>query len=281
MTRSLRSALLGAALLLVPAAAAPSAQAASHSATASGGAVSATVTWQKTSRDGASKVHVSIARGGVEVTSDDPQPKCEAFCWEPIAEPPVNVQDLNADGEPEVLVDLYSGGAHCCSMLLIYGFDPAVGKYRRLRRDFGNPGYTLRDADGDGRTEIFTEDDRFSYLFGSYLESARPLMILRYDGRRTVDVTREFPAEVERHSKRILRLYKQLRREKDLDLRGVLAAWQADNYLIGPDAAAQGWEYLKVAQRRGELKRTGANGGVTNGRYLKKLRSYLKKFGYV
>ena len=269
-----------AAAVLLPAAIAPAAQAAPHSETASAGQVSATLTWQTSTSKGASKVHVTVSRAGAELVSQDVQPRCTEFCWEPPGDEPLRLQDLNGDGEPEVLVDLYSGGAHCCSMLLIYGFDAATGQYLKLRRDFGNPGYTLKDLGSDGQVEILTADDRFTYLFTSYLESARPLMILRYDGRTTVDVTRQFPDEIERHAKQLFNFYKRLRRDKELDVRGVLAAWQADNYLLGRRAAARGWRTLAAAQRRRELKRTGANGGPAGARYLRKLRSYLKRFGY-
>ena len=36
----------------------------------------------------------------------------------PASARPVTVRDLDGDGEPEVLVDLYSGGAHCCTYTL-------------------------------------------------------------------------------------------------------------------------------------------------------------------
>ena len=41
-----------------------------------------------------------------------------------IASPrPLTVRDLDGDGEPEVLVDLYTGGAHCCFYTVILRFD--------------------------------------------------------------------------------------------------------------------------------------------------------------
>ena len=35
---------------------------------------------------------------------------------------PLQVVDLDADGEPEVLVDAYTGGAHCCALTEILRF---------------------------------------------------------------------------------------------------------------------------------------------------------------
>jgi hypothetical protein len=272
MTRSLRSALLGAALLLVPAAAAPSAQAASHSATASGGAVSATVTWQKTSRDGASKVHVSIARGGVEVTSDDPQPKCEAFCWEPIAEPPVNVQDLNADGEPEVLVDLYWGGAHCCWYTQVYRYLPATQGYRANVHVWGNFSYVPADLDHDGKQELVTRDNRFSYAFGSFADSRWPVRILTYRLGRLTVVTPRYVSEVARDANALWS--SAMKKPRTVSNQGIVAAWAADEAMLGHSAAAL--RRIDRYSRRGRI-----HGERARVAFAARLRSFLRRTGYV
>ena len=276
----MRQALVAAAVL-APLVAPTAVGAAPTAENATSGQVSAKLAWDQSPDKGASGVRVTITRGGVELVAEDLQPGCREFCWEPPGDEPLRVRDLNADGEPEVLVDLYTGGAHCCSMLRLYGFDPASGRYARLDRDFGNPGYTLRDYRRDGQIEISTTDDRFSYLFTSYLESARPLLVLRYEAGGLVDVTRRFRPEIRSHAKSLYSFYKRLRREGDLDVRGVLAAWQADNYLLGGSAPGRGWEKLRVAARRGELDHVGANRGPEGSRYVLSLRRYLKRFGYI
>lgn len=40
---------------------------------------------------------------------------------------PVKVRDLDADGEPEVLLGLYTGGAHCCFYTLVFRYRPHLG----------------------------------------------------------------------------------------------------------------------------------------------------------
>ena len=260
---------------------APAASAAPKSAGATSGQVSASVNWDETDRRGTRDVRVSITRAGTQLVSEEVQPRCEEFCWTPPGDEPVRVRDVSGDAEPEVLVDLYTGGAHCCSILQVYRFDAATGRYARVRRDFGNAGYTLRDPAGGGQAEFFTGDDRFSYLYTSYLESARPLVVLRFDGGRFVDDTRRYPVELRRHARSLYRFYKRLRRDPDLDLRGVLAAWQADNYAIGRGSAARGWKTLRAAAKRGELRARGANRGPSGKRYLRSLRRNLKRFGYI
>ena len=61
---------------------------------------------------------------------------------------PLQVVDLDADGEPEVLVDAYTGGAHCCALTEILRFDGAA--YAPAETTWGNFGYALKDLDGDG-----------------------------------------------------------------------------------------------------------------------------------
>ena len=263
--------------------AAPAATAAPESRSATAGPVSASVKWDQTDSRGARNVRVSITRAGAElVAGQRVQPNCKEFCWVPPGDEPVRIRDINRDGEPEVLLDLYTGGAHCCSLLMIYEFDPADERYERRRADFGNAGYVLRDVGRDGRVELVTGDDRFSYLYTSYLESARPLLIYRYNqAGKLVDVTRRARKEIRRHRKGLFSFYKRLRRERDLDLRGVLAAWQADNYLLGRGAAARGWKTLRAAERRGELRKRSANSGPSGKRYLRSLRRNLKRFGYI
>ena len=51
----------------------------------------------------------------------------------------VSVRDLDRDGAPEVVLDLYWGGAHCCWYTQIYRYVSAAGTYRPLVHVWGNP----------------------------------------------------------------------------------------------------------------------------------------------
>ncbi len=87
------------------------------------------------------------------------------------------------DGEPEVVVSLYTGGAHCCTISTLYGFQAATGDYRRVRRNWRDAGFRLRDIGRDGSVEFDSRDARFAYAFASYAESFLPLQIFRYRAR--------------------------------------------------------------------------------------------------
>jgi len=189
----------------------------------------------------------------------------------------VVVRDLDADREPEVVLDVYTGGAHCCTESLIYRYVPATRSYRRSVHGWGNAGYRIVDLDRDGRPELQTADDRFAYAFTSFAGSVFPLQIRRFQHGRMLDVTRRFPGPVARDADGLWRAYLRARRDRANDLRGLLAAWLADMYLLG--RGEEGWRALELAYRRGELSR--AEDGWPRGRaYLRALRAFLRRTGY-
>ncbi|HEV7753789.1 MAG TPA: hypothetical protein VGO71_19710 [Baekduia sp.] len=223
----------GVALAAGIAGAAPAAANDAGSVTHSAGAVTATIEWDKADF-GIANPRLYVVRDGVryDLTIAD---ICEAGCivvpddgGDP-ATSAVKVADLDADGEPEVLVDTFSGGAHCCvtARLLTFngsGYTPKDIAYRDV-------GYALKDADGDGRPELVGYDPRFSSVFTAFAGSAFPPQVLQVDKGATVDVTRRFPSLVRADAKRRLRDIRRARRSDDI--RGLLAAYVADQYLLG------------------------------------------------
>jgi hypothetical protein len=124
---------------------------------ARGGAVRASVTF--TERNFFfERIRMKVVRRGRTLLDSPVQrlhcPECNTF--RPAA---VRVRDLDG-GEPEVLLDMYSGGAHCCSVLLVLRYDAAVRTYRSKLLSFGNYGYRLVDLDRDGLPELSAYDER-------------------------------------------------------------------------------------------------------------------------
>jgi hypothetical protein len=252
--------------------------------TESSGPVSATLSYVHNKRDNTyGDLKLVIQRGGgvafdQAITSQD----CEYGCV-PVGAlfddggKSIKVTDLDGDGEPEVLVDLFTGGAHCCLVTEIYSFDGAAGTYARREHNFADPGYTIKDLNRDGVRELKSADFRFAYSLASYAGSALPVQIWRWQNGNLVDVTREFPALIRADSKRHWKIYRRHIRSKD-PLNdpglGALAAWAGDEYLLGHGARVQ--RELKAALRRGWL-----NGGFTRGRgTIKALNKLLKDAGY-
>src|SRR5919197_784923 len=86
----------------------------------------------------------------------------------PVGGGAVRVRDLDRDGEPEELVDFYSGGAHCCYYTDVYRYLPRLATYRPTVGFWGDLGVRLVDLGRDGRLEFRTGDDRFAYAFTSF-----------------------------------------------------------------------------------------------------------------
>ena len=133
-------------------------------------------------------------------------------------------------GDPEVVVDLYWGGAHCCTIGLVYSFDGAG--YRIAEHNFGDPGFRLADLGDDGRTEFLTADDRFAYRYTAYAFSVLPVRVLAWDGSRLSDETAAYPDRIRADLRRTWRLLRTARRH-DIEPRGAAAAWAANRYRLG------------------------------------------------
>ena len=191
--------------------------------------------------------------------------------WRPVE---LRVRDLDGDREPEVLADFYSGGAHCCTYSAIYRF--VRGRYVHATVSWGNPGYRLAGLDRDPRPELVTADDRFNYAFTAYAFSRAPIRVLSYDRGRLRDVTRRFAGAIAADAAAQLRVYRT--RQARADARGVLAAYVADEALLGHPE--RGWAAIDRALARGEVSPRGTGYPVGKA-YVAKLRVFLRKAGYV
>ncbi len=201
--------------------------------------VAANVTWVKHGIE-YRRVQVRITRDGRRWTSGR---LGTAYFIRPV----VHVRDLDADGEPEVWVDTYTGGAHCCLDSRFFRWLPSLGTYTSTEHGWRDIGYQRRRLDGDSRPELVSADARFGYMFTAFAGSAFPVQIWHFDRGRLIDVTRDYPAEIERDADQLWRSYRRFRSGRD-DPRGVLAAWVADQYLLG--RGNEGWATLTSLARK-------------------------------
>jgi hypothetical protein len=265
------------AVLLALLAAQP-ATAATKSLTASSGDVEAMLSW-KTGGIFVQDVRLQIVRAGLAVFD---QPLMDDSS-EPTIDLPqkLRVRDLDGDGEPEVVADLYTNGAHCCLYSLIYRYVASTpAAYHAVLHLWGNVGYRLQDLDGDGLPELESADDRFAYAFTSFAGSGFPIQIWRYSGSGfeagLVDVTTEFPALVRKDAVVWWKAYVRGRGKRYGDVRGVLAAWLADKYLLGEKA--DGLHKLALIRKAGYLD---GDGGWPSGKqYVAELKTFLEQLGY-
>jgi hypothetical protein len=188
----------------------------------------------------------------------------------------ITLRDLDGDGEPEILLEFWYGGAHCCFWTRIYRWDESRGSYLNIAHVWGNVDYRLADLHHAGRLELVTADDRFAYAFTSFAGSGFPIQIWDYRGGRLVNTTRAYPDAIARDAALQWRWYGQARR-RGWEVRGLLAAWAADECLVGHGATALAW----LQRHRFVLSAPDEQSSGSPRAYLKSLRVFLRRTGYL
>ncbi|MCX5513226.1 hypothetical protein C3941_00895 [Kaistia algarum] len=153
-----------------------------------------------------------------------------------------------ANDAKEVYFSSYTGGAHCCSQIVIAD-KTAKGWVTVEVGSFDGDGFYLQDLDNDGVAEIVTVDNAFLYAFDCYACSAAPLVIQTVRDGKLVDLTTE-PRFAKNHRDWL----KQLEDDADPATRwtspGFLAGWVAQSARAGSGKAAfaalqQHWNLAK------------------------------------
>ena len=220
-------------------------------------------------------LHVRIVRAGQALVDQD------------IAEPAapggfgtrrsITALNIDRDAEPEVVVDINSEGAHCCDIAYVYDYSPPGDTYGLVKHDFVYFGYSLVDLGGDGAAEFLSGDSRFAYVFTAYAFSAFPVQIWQYRNGRFRDVTRRYPRRIRRDAHAQLLEFSASKRRHE-DVRGVIAAYAADECSLGH--CSKGFRFARRVIRHAYVRRY-AGENVSPRRYLRKLRRFLRRKGYI
>jgi hypothetical protein len=184
----------------------------------------------------------------------------------------VSISDLDGDGEPEVLLDLYWGGAHCCWYTQIYRYVPVVERYRAAVHVWGDFSYVLADLDHNGKQELVTRDNRFSYAFGSFADSRWPVHILTYEHGLTKVETTAYPSEIRRDATALW--HEAMGRRAGRSNQGIIAAWAADQCMLSRWPTA--FRTIDRLSRRGRI-----HGELPRVRFESRLRTFLRRTGYL
>jgi hypothetical protein len=251
--------------------------------TVTSGTVAATLTWDA-GPGGQTVDHarLTMTRGATTVFDQAiPQVVCDAC---ELASVPagdrqhgdVGLFDLDHDGEPEVLVESFTGGSECCVNVGVYDYRAAQATYGRTLRTYATNDFSLQDLGHDGRLEIVSHDQRFEGKFGADADSWPPPVVesfQRQDGAgQLVDTTRDFPAVVARDARRA----HQLLNRTDLfgvPVPAVLAGYVADEELLHRGDLAMRW--IKLLTRSGDL-----GSPHHAAAYRTRLLALLHRYGY-
>jgi hypothetical protein len=187
----------------------------------------------------------------------------------------LGLKNVWGDAAPEVLLDTYTGGAHCCFESLIVLADGEQAGHA-ISHFWGDPGYSVERLGGE--PVFVTADDRFAYAFTAFAASGLPLEVFAIGPHGVMnDVTQSEPALVKKDAAQWWKAYTSLRgKTAEDDIRGVLGAWCADEYRLGQKATCDA--ELANALRRGYLK--GPDVWPQDAKYIAFLHKQLAKWGY-
>jgi hypothetical protein len=245
---------------------------------ASNGEVSATFSYRYDASNVVSQytdLRLRISRAGKALQNQSVSAAiCGGLCW-PASSDALSVTDVEGDGEPDVLLNLYSGGAHCCYLVQVFRYDPTKRTYEKIEHVWGDPGYALKRLDESGPLEFVSADDRFAYEFAAYAFSGLPLEIFELRDGRFIDVTRNYPKLIGRDAAGWWRSY--LAGAKGSFALGYLAAWAADEYNL--DRSAVVVRTLKRLETAHEL-RSSSGFGLGGAAFVAHLERFLAQAGY-
>ena len=202
---------------------------------------------------------------------------CGSGCSETAIAPgrsALKVLDIESDGRPDVLLGLYSGGAHCCFLDQVFSQVPGTTKYARTEHNFLDAGARLQKL--DRRWVFMSADARIAdEYFTDFADAGMPIQIWRFSNRRFIDITRSYPRLISPDAARWWRAFKANRYNNV----GMIAAWAADEDLLG-----------HYSQVRSTLDAQAARGAFTSSlglphssqtAFVSELQRDLRKLGYV
>jgi hypothetical protein len=270
-----------AAWLLVLALSQPPAWASTHVEVAELGTISATFTYQVAPNsfggESTSDLVLSISRSGTVVYSapvrshwcEGVEPELE--CKPEYEGPDVHVATLEPGQEPEVVLDVFTGGAHCCAVEQVFS-GPGPNGETMVEHNFGDLFTHLKLLGTEGQSVFVSTDDRFAYAFTDYADSGRPLQLWALEGGAFTDVTRSYPALVAADAVRQWGYFVHAHKNNNV---GFFASWAADEDLLGHKTLVNGRlaHELRIGALRGQFHESGS-------RFVRNLRKDLRRWGY-
>ena len=190
----------------------------------------------------------------------------------------VHIVRLVPDGTPSVVLDLYSGGAHCCAIEQVYSINPASGRIQKAEHNFGDPGVRLVPLGAGGSFDLLSANDEFAYAFTDYAASGMPIEILSFSHNSFRDVTRNFPQLIAKDANQWMNAFKAQATTHYTDSVGVVAAWAADEDMLGRDAAVT--RFLDNEASAGHLNSALSPITPSGEKYVVALLKFLRAHGY-
>ncbi|HEY5429906.1 MAG TPA: hypothetical protein VIK04_12380 [Solirubrobacteraceae bacterium] len=269
-----------AACLALPASAAAHADAAAHGYAAADRGVAATTSHVSASLSGVgtpAKTRLTIKLNGRKLYDQHVRSQfCGRLCDVTALTPgrsPLKVLDVESSGQPDVLLGLYSGGAHCCFVDQVFSLDPGTMTYVKVEHNFLDAGAKIVKL--DAHYEFVSADARIAEAgYTDFADSGAPVQIWRVIDRRFVNVTRQYPALIKPDAARWMNAF----RHHVSNGAGFIAAWAADEDLLGNSKLVA--STLAGLARRHQLRSTLGLPHRSETAFVAELQKDLRALGY-
>jgi len=160
----------------------------------------------------------------------------------------VKFVEITGGGLPELLIDTYSGGAHCCSVSYYFTQDGGLRNLLIFVGDDAGPPEP-RDLHGDGRPKLVADSDVLAYFEGlCFACSPFVTMVLGWDGKAYRDQTKAYPQvarkSAQEYQAKFLKLLSEPRgRWEGIPgyREGAALGYYANSLVSGGGAAARAW----------------------------------------
>lgn len=189
----------------------------------------------------------------------------------------VSITDLDADGTAEVIIQRYSGGAHCCTNTVVYRWHNNTFE-KTETGPLDHKGGTFEDLDGDGKIEFVSSDNKFNYAFSSYAGSYPPTAIFNYKDGELQPTTMKYPKKLREKLEKMYQTFREYQSE-GLSANGILAGYVAQKILLGE--FEEGWNFMVANQDRTKDKIFAGKRMGKNSDFPTELRSLLIERGYL
>jgi hypothetical protein len=191
----------------------------------------------------------------------------------------LHIVHLRPNGQLAVVLDLYSGGAHCCSVEQVFSFNACSRTFQMSERNFGDPGVRLVDLGAGRSVDFLSADDSFAYAFTDYAASGMPIEILSFSHNTFHNVTRSFPSLIAKDAHQWMSAFEAQASGHYQDTVGIVAAWAADEETLGPSKVVT--DFLSTQAKAGHLNSSLSPVELSGQKLVIELQKFLRQHGYI
>jgi hypothetical protein len=190
----------------------------------------------------------------------------------------VHIVHLERSGPPSVVLDLYSGGAHCCFIEQVYSVRSHSSLVHKAEHNFGNPGVRLIKLTTGGYG-FLSANNVFAYAFTDFAASGMPIEIFSFSANKFHNVTDLSPHLIQKDANQWMSAFRSQASFHYGDSVGVVAAWAADEDMLGHSAAVA--RFLAAQAKAGHLNSAISPYESSGQKYVIALQKFLRKYGYL